>query len=73
MLLLFPRWHVSICRYKLKNVKDGPTVFLNREKGREQQCRKLCKKCNLLVAYVSEPDTDKVYLVDGALLPEGAR
>ena len=54
-------------------ISKGPTVFLNRGTGKEQQCRKLCKKCGLLVAYVCEPETDKIYLVDGAVWPEGAR
>jgi len=67
------RYIDSKIQYKMKNMKDGPTVFLKRDSGKEQQCRKLCKRCGLLIAYVCEPETDKMYLVDGALLREDER
>jgi hypothetical protein len=56
-------------KFKLKS-KDGPTVFVKREGGKERQDRKMCKKCGLLVAYVCDPKTDKMYLVAGSLLRE---
>eukprot|EP00842_Homolaphlyctis_polyrhiza_P005317 jgi/Hompol1/5787/HPOL_004699-RA len=45
-------------------------LLLQRKAGLERQLRSHCAACNLLVSYAPSVDSQYVYIVDGAVVPQ---